>query len=80
MAITTDCQIDATGCATVGHGLYWAGGCVSYSVAKDGSELRGISYDQVQAMDDDAVSQWMDAECSGGCQTGLSDRSTGPAQ
>ena len=75
-----DCKVDAEGCATAGHPLYWPESCTSYSVADDGSELHGISYDELQALADKAVAHWMGAECPGGGTPDLVAQSTGPAE
>ncbi len=80
MSPSQGCTIDAEGCETTGIPLYWSGGCTSYSVADDGSKLHGISYDEVQALANKAVAQWMAAKCPGGGNPDLNAQSTGPAE
>lgn len=62
----TECEYDARGCTTVGLPLTWKSGCVSYSVQRDASPERGISYDAIHAIAERAFDRWTSAECRGG--------------
>ena len=46
-----------------GKPLFWASSVVSFDVQKDGSELRGISYDQLHEVVVSAFQRWVDAPC-----------------
>jgi MYXO-CTERM domain-containing protein len=60
------CQYDSDGCATNGTPVHWPEACVAFSVQKDGSPLRGITFDTMQAMTSDAYYSWSHADCGGG--------------
>ena len=59
------CEYDEYGCMVTGPVLYWASSCVSYDVQKDGSALRGISYEDAHAAIARAFDQWLTADCGG---------------
>jgi hypothetical protein len=63
---TVDCHVDADGCAVTGAYLYWKEGCLSFSVQKDGSPKRGITYDTFDKAIQLAFTQWVNAPCVGG--------------
>ncbi len=60
------CQYDQDDCATNGVPLAWPQACVSFSVQKDASPLRGISFDVMQNVVDGAYANWTQADCGGG--------------
>jgi Matrixin len=60
------CARDAHGCVTEGRPLHWASPCLAYAVQLDGSPLRDLDADQVQALAADALSAWQTARCPGG--------------
>ncbi len=62
----SNCEVDANKCPTVGIPLYWPNGCVAYSVNKDGSPLRDVSYEAAQKLTDQAMSRWLNADCGDG--------------
>lgn len=74
-----DCQADENQCSTVGHPLYWANGCLSFSVNSEGSALHGISYKTASELSERAVSRWVGADCGDGTHPSLDVHSTGPA-
>ena len=63
---SVDCRLDRKGCATAGVPLYWKEGCLSFSVQKDGSPRRGISYDEFDEAVQAAFHTWVNAPCEGG--------------
>lgn len=60
------CSTDSNGCLVGGEPLFWAGACVSYSVQRDGSPLRGISAKDAELAVGAGFSSWMGAACAGG--------------
>lgn len=62
----TECEYDSAGCATVGEPLSWHTGCVSFSVQRDGSEKRDISFDQLHNIASGAFDKWLSVECADG--------------
>jgi MYXO-CTERM domain-containing protein len=60
------CARDGHGCVTEGRPLHWASPCLAYAVQLDGSPLRGLDADQVQALAAEALAAWQTARCSGG--------------
>lgn len=66
---TTDaneCSPDDDGCATDGSPLFWDEACATFSVQQDGSPLRGISFDTVDAIATEVFHSWTTAACNGG--------------
>lgn len=61
----TECDYDSRGCATVGLPLEWRTGCVSFSVQKDGSPKRNISYDKAHSVVTRAFDRWTGVSCNG---------------
>lgn len=62
---STECEYDASGCASVGLPLIWKSGCVSYSVHHAGSLKRGIDYETMHAIAKRAFGRWTSAGCEG---------------
>ncbi len=62
----TECRYNSRGCATEGLPLEWSGGCVSFSVQRDGSPKRGISYDKAHSITQHAFDKWTNADCGSG--------------
>lgn len=61
----TECDYDGRGCATVGEPLAWKRSCVSYSVQKDGSPKRNISYSRAHELTEEAFERWTEPNCDG---------------
>ncbi len=74
------CEYDANGCMVTGPELRWPSSCVSYDVQKDGSALRGISYDDAHAAIGQAFAQWLGADCGGGATPSLTVQDFGPVE
>jgi hypothetical protein len=72
------CNVDTKGCLTDGPQLHWASGCVSFDVQRDGSALRGISYDAAHSAIVAGFSQWLNADCGDGQKPGISISDYGP--
>ena len=49
-----------------GTPLYWPNACVSFSVQKDGSPLRGIGFAAFDAVVSDALYEWSHVDCGSG--------------
>src|SRR5690606_21413887 len=62
---SVDCEYDSRGCTTVGLPLEWKRGCVSFSLHRDGSPKRSVSYDTAHALATRAFDSWVDADCDG---------------
>jgi hypothetical protein len=62
----TRCELDPTGCDTVGLPLAWERGCVSFSVHSAGSKSRGISYDTTLEVALRSFAAWQNADCGSG--------------
>lgn len=61
-----DCEYDPqTGCAVTGKPLEWNRPCLSFGVQKDGSPLRGISYEEAHGIIAGAFSRWLGSNCDG---------------
>jgi hypothetical protein len=58
-------------CLEGGKNLYWANGCMSFSVQIDGSAKQGISAQVAQDLVGGAFLKWMSADCGGGQTPGL---------
>lgn len=71
------CELDEDDCALNGALTFWKGGCVSFSVQKDGSELRGISYEQTFAAAQQAFDAWLSVDCGNG-HPGIEVADSGP--
>jgi hypothetical protein len=61
----TECEYDRLGCTTVGLPLEWNRACVSFSVHRDGSSKRGISYTTAHNLAQAAFDKWTEADCDG---------------
>jgi len=72
------CSVDSKGCLTSGPLLHWESGCVSFDVQKDGSALRGISYEAAHAAIVAGFSQWLNADCGDGKKPGIGVSDYGP--
>lgn len=59
------CELDVQGCVATGPVLHWASSCVSFDLQRDGSPLRGVSYDAAHAVVVDGFRQWLNADCGG---------------
>jgi Matrixin len=68
------------GCLMNGKQLYWGSRCVSFDVQKDGSPLRGITYDAAHAAITKAFSQWTRASCGDGRTPGITLSDFGPVE
>lgn len=60
------CKRDDQSCRIEGLPLYWPQTCLSFSVQKDGSRLRGIDYDSLHSTAIQAFESWLKADCGGG--------------
>ncbi len=63
---STTCDPETTLCAPCnepGLPLYWRSSCVSFGVQKDGSPLRGVSYDEIHSIVTEAFQKWTSARC-----------------
>jgi hypothetical protein len=60
------CEYDEHQCLQTGPLLHWASSCVSFDVQRDGSALRGISYDDAHTAITEAFGRWLSADCGGG--------------
>lgn len=63
---TQQCERDGNGCIVNGVKLAWPGRCISFAAQKDGSPLRGISYDLANSIIRGVFTTWMNADCGGG--------------
>jgi hypothetical protein len=61
---TGDCPRDADGCKTAGHPLQWPGGCVGFSLQRDGTT--NLPMDEVRPAIEAAFVTWSDLDCGGG--------------
>lgn len=61
----TECVRNAQGCFTQGTPLFWASGCIPYSVQKDGSASSEIDADAARDVIQDAFDNWAAADCGG---------------
>jgi hypothetical protein len=59
------CDRDSFGCQLEGVPLYWPQSCISFTVQKDGSPLRGIDYDSIHGVVTQAFYTWLEADCGG---------------
>lgn len=62
---TGDCAFDAHGCSTKSIPLAWPTQCISFGVQKDGSPLRGITYQTMDRTMQTAFGQWTGTQCAG---------------
>lgn len=62
----TECDYDSDGCATVGTPLSWGSACISFSVQRDGSEKRDISFATLHEIATGAFDKWLSVECTRG--------------
>lgn len=76
---TQECKQDKHGCVLEGPLLHWKSGCVSFDVQRDGSPLRGITYDAAHETVIQAFQQWLNADC-GGKGPGIQISDFGPVQ
>lgn len=61
------CVIDPeTNCVLTGDFLQWPTQCVSFSVHRDGSVVRDISYDQTHEIVSGAFAKWISVSCENG--------------
>ncbi len=60
------CQYDSNGCPTNGSVLSWPQACVAFSIQKDASPLRNITFDTMETVTGDAYNQWSLMDCGGG--------------
>lgn len=74
------CEYDSRGCLQTGPVLHWASSCVSFDVQKDGSLLRGLSYDVAHAAIVSGFSQWLNADCGDGRTPGVTVSDYGPVE
>lgn len=75
---TQGCEYDQDGCLLTGPQLRWPSSCVSFDVQKDGSPLRGISYEAAHAGVLAAFNQWLGADCGDGKTPGITISDYGP--
>lgn len=73
-----DCTYDEKGCLVSGRLLYWNSNCISYSVHRDGSVKRGITYDAANEAIGRAFGEWLGADCGNGAGPGLQIQDFGP--
>ncbi len=74
------CVYDARGCLQTGPRLHWGSSCVSFDVQKDGSPLRGISYDVAHEAIVAGFSQWLNADCGDSRTPGITVSDYGPVE
>ncbi|HEY3500758.1 MAG TPA: matrixin family metalloprotease [Polyangiaceae bacterium] len=60
------CDRDGYGCQIEGPPLHWGQSCLSFTVQKDGSPLRGIDYATIHEIAVRAFSTWLGADCGEG--------------
>lgn len=60
------CFRDSYGCQIEGPPLHWGQSCLSFTVQKDGSPVRGIDYDTIHDVVALAFSTWLAADCGSG--------------
>lgn len=72
-----DCEV-VDGCARKGFPLYWSSKCTSFSVQKDASPLRGITYDAAQNVISQGFLTWRDADCGNGTHPSIDIATTPP--
>lgn len=65
------CALDEHGCNVEGVPLYWEGGVVNLKVAAEGSPLRGVSAEDLEAATAAALDAWQNVECTGGKKPSL---------
>jgi hypothetical protein len=61
-----------------GPQLHWESSCVSFDVQKDGSPLRGISYEAAHTAIAAGFSQWLNADCGSGKTPSITISDYGP--
>jgi hypothetical protein len=60
-----DCPRDEKGCVAGGKPLSWSGRCVSFSVARAGSERLGVAHDAMLSVVSAAFERWGEVDCGG---------------
>lgn len=61
---TGDCERDADGCKTSGEKLYWAGGCVGFSLQENGSVHIPMKY--IEQVAQKSFVAWTELDCPDG--------------
>jgi len=64
-----DCPTDDNGCVTSGKPLYWAGGCVGYSLQKNGTQ--NLPFDEVRVAIQKSFFEWTERDCGTGKRSSL---------
>ncbi|MCA9643450.1 MAG: matrixin family metalloprotease [Myxococcales bacterium] len=59
------CEQDAEGCVLIGLPLYWPGACLSFSINKDASPLRGLDWETTDSLVSQGFNTWMSVDCGG---------------
>ncbi|MEZ4375903.1 MAG: hypothetical protein R3B07_34160, partial [Polyangiaceae bacterium] len=59
------CEQDAEGCVLSGLPLYWPGACLSFSVNKSGTPLRGIDWETTENLVTQGFNTWTSVDCGG---------------
>jgi hypothetical protein len=60
------CEIDDEGCVTTGQQLYWAGGCIPFSVHLAASAKHEIDYETFEEAVEKAFESWTNVDCGDG--------------
>ncbi|MCA9632699.1 MAG: matrixin family metalloprotease [Myxococcales bacterium] len=71
------CDVDAEGCVLSGLPLYWPGACVSFSVNKSATPLRGVDWETTETLVTQGFNTWLSVDC-GGSKPSLSLESRSP--
>jgi hypothetical protein len=64
---TGDCPRDEDGCKTSGNALFWAGGCVGFSLQEDGSVNIPMKY--IRQVAERSFVTWSELDCADGVST-----------
>lgn len=75
-----DCEYDENGCLLSGHLLHWGSSCISFDVQRDGSALRGISYDAAHEAIRAGFAEWLNADCGGDAHPSVKISDFGPVE
>lgn len=76
-----DCEYDDVHhCLQTGHLLHWGSSCVSFDVQRDGSPLRGISYEDAHEAIRAGFQEWLNADCGDGQGPGIKIVDFGPVE
>jgi hypothetical protein len=66
------------GCPTKGRPLFWAGRCISFSVQRDASPLRGVDLEVAEDVIGAGFRAWTEASCGSGVRPSIALQKTAP--